>query len=571
MKQIMFTPKQFLTSRILRLWSIYILIVIVIIAAFSIVQGSTIYSFLNDMQENDSNSLILIAEDYFRSKIDALKATQLKMYTLRSSGNETLYEQITAIMEHPGRYDAFEQKRLINNYFTYNEEPYYTDTAAFLIVDKLDPENPIIDFRSLNLGHSPSEFTKAIAPFFQAGHSGINLAPVYFLSPVEIEKSGQTDRFYVVYDYLRDPMAPWQYAGFIITIYPYSSFFTHLSEIMPGNADELFILDSEGSIIYSSTPSGTPTDISHIFPHIAGEKTFRMDLDAYSVMGSYDSKYGFYVVSIADKAKMTAGVRLQSLVSFFLTIGLTSVGVYLTVKTVRHQYSSELRHKHLLLNQKESDMKLLQAQINPHFLYNTLEIIRMSALSAQEGEAAFAIQSLAQLLRSRMKMDLFISIEEEINFCEKLLLIYGMKYDGEIDIAIEIDDESKHFGIPKDLIQPLVENVIAHAFVEGDYPEKVIRLKQSLNPQGNIEIMVADNGMGFSAEHWNQLLAEVKSDEYNDKHVGLLNVQQRIRLVYGEAYGLSIERADDMTRVIASFPPRNVAELNRSNGVNKII
>lgn len=208
--------------------------------------------------------------------------------------------------------------------------------------------------------------------------------------------------------------------------------------------------------------------------------------------------------------------------------------------------------------QKESEFKALQAEINPHFLYNTLDTICWQAkFSRNEGifQTAF---SLATLLRASVgNKKLYVTIEEELSNVNDYILIQKARYRDRFTADIRIPNQLLHYQIPKLILQPIVEN----AFVHGLEPKRgqgVLTI-MGRKTRENIVIRVSDNGVGMSQEEIKHALDQ---DEDSPVHsIGLVNVHKRLNLLYGDAYGIQIKSIlEEGTTVLLTFPAKT--ELN---------
>lgn len=188
------------------------------------------------------------------------------------------------------------------------------------------------------------------------------------------------------------------------------------------------------------------------------------------------------------------------------------------------------------------ETRLLQEQINPHFLYNTLDTIVWLAEDNQNKEVVSMVTSLSDFFRSTLSSGRdFISVKEEENHIESYLKIQQFRYQDIMDYEIEIAEDILSYEIPKLLLQPLVENALYHG-VKNKRGKSTIRVTGSRNGDELI-FKVIDNGRGMIIEELEQLRENIKktSDERSTKSFGLANVNQRIKHYYGEEYGLFVE------------------------------
>ena len=198
---------------------------------------------------------------------------------------------------------------------------------------------------------------------------------------------------------------------------------------------------------------------------------------------------------------------------------------------------------------KEYELKALQAQINPHFLYNTLSMMNWMALRSNQMEISKVTLALSTFYRTALsKGEDVVTVENCIQNMQAYLEIQLTMHDNNFTVDWDIDPTIKNEKMPKLLLQPVVENAIEHGIDEKEDGDK----KLFLSFRGNgddVEITVRDNGMGMPQEKAETLVT------YQAKGYGLKNVNDRIRLLYGEKYGIQIFSApDEGTTVVMRFP-----------------
>lgn len=195
----------------------------------------------------------------------------------------------------------------------------------------------------------------------------------------------------------------------------------------------------------------------------------------------------------------------------------------------------------LEIKQRDAQMGALQAQINPHFLYNTLEYIRMSAVSEGADELGEVVYSFGALLRNNISQEKMVSLESELEFCEKYIYLYQMRYPSQIAYHFNITDDVRQFKIPKFTIQPLIENYFAHG-IDFTKIENAISVK-AYTKNDKIIINIRDNGYGMSLDKQEQLNQEIAANkEPSKKSVGVLNVNQRLYLTFGKRAKMNYEQ-----------------------------
>jgi len=203
--------------------------------------------------------------------------------------------------------------------------------------------------------------------------------------------------------------------------------------------------------------------------------------------------------------------------------------------------------------EKEQELMILQAQINPHFVYNTLNTIRIMADMDGKKELAKAIQSLIHLLRNSIKIGvIFISIKEEIDQIKSYIALQQLRYRNSFQVKFSVDADVMSFRCIKFTLQPIVENAIFHG-LDTNSPGGHIHI--TIRKQENrIDYMVEDNGRGIEAHELATILEGNPSKGGSDK-IGLRNVNSRLASYFGEESRMRIhsERGKG-TKVVYSLP-----------------
>jgi len=192
---------------------------------------------------------------------------------------------------------------------------------------------------------------------------------------------------------------------------------------------------------------------------------------------------------------------------------------------------------------KNAELKALQSQINPHFLYNTLDMINWMAYKNMNSEISSAVKKLAKFYKlSLNKGKDVISIEDEVNHVSLYTEIQNMRYSNRISLEIDINDFIRNCKIPKITLQPIVENSITHGiFAKGDVEGKIL-ITGSIDNDA-IYLKVSDDGIGIRESELPFILSakKVKSNSTSSKGsgYGIKNINERLKLYYGDDYGLS--------------------------------
>lgn len=197
------------------------------------------------------------------------------------------------------------------------------------------------------------------------------------------------------------------------------------------------------------------------------------------------------------------------------------------------------------LKQKEAELSELQAKFDPHFLYNTLEVIRGKVYEKGDDETADIIIKLAQIFRSFIGSERFVLIQEEMEFCNLYLSLLRYRYDNRVKIIYDIDSEILQYGIIRNLLQPILENYFVHGFSSDKRNNRLV-IRGKLIDENYVRFQIRDNGLGISDERLKSLKEQLDTIEVGSKSsYGLKNVNKRIKIFYGAECGVTIDTNDD--------------------------
>lgn len=196
--------------------------------------------------------------------------------------------------------------------------------------------------------------------------------------------------------------------------------------------------------------------------------------------------------------------------------------------------------------QKQLELALLQSQIKPHFLYNTLDTIYCLVKMDRNREASNVTKLLSDYYRHVLSKGMdWVLLSEEVGQVEKYLEIQSVRYSNVLKYSIEFDEDVKTIKVPKLTLQPLVENAIYHGIKPMNHLGKLcLRITQQ---EQLVEIRVMDDGVGFSKEHFEEILMQNKNE---DSSFGLRNIVDRLQLYYGEKCKVILEEKSIGTSIL---------------------
>ena len=370
-----------------------------------------------------------------------------------------------------------------------------------------------------------------------------------------------------------------------------------------------YIINSEGIIICSSDENEDSKIINDIYKiqnySDSNEKfiTTKFNNDKIYIKSSLIDKTDWYLVTILPEASIISEINSQRIYLFLIVIicGGTSIALaFYFVNSINKRLSKVITGMHsvqsgnldhyientsndelgelidsynymigkmsiLIEDQyklgksvKNAELKALQSQINPHFLYNTLDMINWMSYKKMNKEISVAVNTLAKFYKlSLNKGNDLVSIKNELQHATLYVKIQNMRYNDRISLKINVDDEINDYLIPKITLQPILENAINHGILGKGQGNGIISIL-GYSIDSHIVLIVADDGIGMKEESINLLLTNKLSSSKGSGY-GLKNINKRIKLLYGESYGLSFKSSyGHGTSVTIKIPKINV-------------
>src|SRR5690625_1411005 len=225
---------------------------------------------------------------------------------------------------------------------------------------------------------------------------------------------------------------------------------------------------------------------------------------------------------------------------------------------IKNLTKAELKNHRVLFEKQSIEFQALQSQINPHFLYNTLETMNAYAIIKDEVEISEMTVALAQMFRYAVRNLEVVTLMEEKEHVENFLTIAKHRIQREIDVQFLVDQNLYNEEVVKLTIQPIVENAILHGFKKNsDIDSIAIQVTKS---KGLLLIEIKDNGVGIPPEKLEELkrvLKQTNNNQINTKMgIGLSNVNRRIQLIYGNDYGFDVYSQMDVGTTVGIKMPR---------------
>ena len=381
----------------------------------------------------------------------------------------------------------------------------------------------------------------------------------------------------------------------------YSSISELCDSISLGGRGYIYILDGEGNLIYHPQQqllySGLKTE--RIEEVLNTEETSFVTEDGKLYCVSKSSDTGWTVVGVAYTAELLKNseeaTRIYFISALFILLAALTLAIFLSSAITKpiKQLSDSMREvekgnfdyamlevhgdneisrlntnfnlmtaeiKHLMeqnlqeqRQKRKSELMALQAQINPHFLYNTLDSIIWMAEWGKNKEVVTMTSSLAKLLRQSISnQNELVRVEDEVEYTRSYLVIQKMRYKDKLEYEIEVEPEVLDFKVAKLILQPLVENAIYHGIKYKEGKGKVC--VEGFCRENELILRITDNGIGMTEEQLARIFEKRETDRKRNS-VGVLNVHERIRLYYGKEYGLTFESASGVgTKVEIHIP-----------------
>ena len=207
---------------------------------------------------------------------------------------------------------------------------------------------------------------------------------------------------------------------------------------------------------------------------------------------------------------------------------------------IEREYQDQVRLRDTQMREQKMTMLYLKSQINPHFLYNTLDTIRISAQMNDDPQVADMLMRLVSFFRLSMRFnESIVTLDHELDLIENYLALMHFRYT-EIESSIDCEPGLEDIELPNFILQPVVENSILHGLRDKGYKGK-IEINARTVSDDHVELTVSDNGIGMTADEKRQITALLNNDiKEKDHHssIGLQNVQNRLRFFYDETCGL---------------------------------
>ncbi|MNW37733.1 Sensor histidine kinase YpdA [compost metagenome] len=365
-------------------------------------------------------------------------------------------------------------------------------------------------------------------------------------------------------------------------------FSNSLKKVNTNSNNQIIILDNNGSVVVHPDTSQVHQSFKDLSKLDAENGSFISTENGkrYLVAYQYLNQYGWWVVEkipyselIKDNKQIinaTLYVFLISLIIFTFILFFVSSAIVKPIKgltkimknvkngkldsrstytredeigIMSHNFNYMLDRINMLFDtiieeqkmKRDAEYKALQSQINPHFLYNTLNTIRWMAIIKKEDNIKAVVESLGRLLKNTTsKMDPYILVKDELNNLKDYVFIQMLRYKDKFEIIYEVEEECLDCQCIKFILQPIIENAIFHG-IEPKEGRGTIWIKAEIH-NNDLIFTIKDNGVGIPSHKIKDLLSD---DKKRFNGIGIKNINDRIKLEYGQQYGVQIESREN--------------------------
>lgn len=476
--------------------------------------------------------------------------------------------------------------------FTENNENYSTDLTEF-------PINHEYDFRAqhwydeLKSGEKPSIVLPPGYPKHTVQNSELVISHITGIRDIEDETRLEDEPKMI---------------AFVIIDILYSKIEKLLRTVSPRRSGGLYILNENGTIFFSRNPEELGLRIHAILQIAEG-----LDDKADHIVSVVESiRTGWKYVNLVDRndlvtntqimirfSVITGGVAalLVLSASILLASAVTSPLLRLTALmkkvedgnlTVKfdYQYKNEIGYlsrgfnnmvaniRELMekvyeyrLTSREAEIELLHSKINPHFLYNTLQSIQMKAVVEGKKEIAEMVDLLGSYMRFELDMTTeFITLEKELEHIQEYVELQRIRFGSKLRFQTEIEELCRNFGLPKLIIQPLIENSIQHGLEDKTGQWSIIL--RALVKDSRLVLAAVDNGQGMSPQELKRVNKYMENNYSRRKSLGLRNIYRRLSLLFPEEFSIDIKSQKEVGTTVTVLLPlideKNIKKMNRS-------
>lgn len=580
----------------------YLFIVIMsVLTLYVAISEINVRSIQKQAIEHNRAMLLSVSEEY-KQKCKNLKNAVVRLYmdSLTSSTKADIWK----ILEDD--IDMMEYKECKTSALTYLRESSLDEDSNLLAASIYRVDDSII----ITETNSPFYFDKLIIENIDKDNYD-KTKRIHFIGTIE----GGYDKLVILYYQLLDRNNYNDVIGYMAYCYAPEAIKNAYSSYEDTKIGDILIISDRGDVLFDSSGKNYGNTFSEMDILLNNKNSIVYTKD--SIMNViYQPDYGYYVVGIMEEKDFSEinsparNIMLISIVIFSVLAGIFSliISKNMTARTSKLIVTMEQVKKGDLsaranikgndeikalgdyfddtcmalenhinreyiaqMKQKEAQIYALQNQINPHFLYNALESVRMKAVMNDDEDVGQMIVYLADIFRNNIKSNMVIMLQQEIENCKSFFEFYNIRYDYRVELIYAIDNKFMKCGIMRHMLQPILENAVVHGI---DLSKMDNEIEIYVTGDGDyLEIQVSDNGKGMKKEVLEELQEGLSNHQDSRKdtfvsrsgNLGLVNVNERIKLVYGSDCGITVSSIQgEGTLVKVKIRQMTVEELERN-------
>lgn len=565
----------------------YTLIIIFALSALSFIIIKSLYASAESDASEVNNQVVQNAKSYFIQKYDKAKQVLQFLYI-----DEDYYTKAFELLQNSYNRlspDYVERHKILMNYLNYSS--LIDDDLQDIFIMKQEDESIFYKAKlPLNSSQISNVNTDWLFKQIDNKYFGLKFSPT---NKVYFKTNTNKDFIYNRYSIIANIKSKLMDTnlGVIVFNFNLESIKKYSLNISAKYSPTIIIYIDGGELLYSSTPLDKKINYSEIYSYASNVMKKRVN-SQYVTSTIKDNSTGVVVVSLINYSQVYGEISKTKTYILFILSVLIVVAVSMSILVVMHfwkrikginnaidiiktgnlsyrvkternndeinqiadninkmsgslqayinkEFISDIKQKNSELKQKNAEMYALQSQINPHFLYNTLESIRMRAITYGAEDVSEMIRILAEMFRGSIKKKMIVKISEELDYCKSYLELFSIRYEGKLEFNFEIENEILDYGVIRHLFQPLVENSLIHG-VNNYTSVNIIEVHGQLK-NGSILISISDNGNGIPKEKLCVIQQQLSCKNLQDEHVGIVNVNQRIKMIFGDEFGIKID------------------------------
>jgi Predicted signal transduction protein with a C-terminal ATPase domain len=575
-----------------KIFLIYSLIILLVILSLSLVVTGNITNMLVDKEAKYNRFVLINLNNYLQDKLDSIRKFSTQTYLQNAKDRSRGITGIMDVIEEPSSLPVNSDIDPNTDFSKYYDNAFSIDRdiAGITIYKKID-QTILVFSKTTRKSYESNKYS-----YPERLSQVEDLRPLISVYPTVTTAYQDTAKAYTLSINLKstDTMAP---IGILMFDYDIKGIFHLLSQYYETPMGYTVILTDNGSILYDSSNKYYNNNYPYANLFKSNPSSAFINGEDCLIHTVSDNDAKILVVGILPKSQIFSSIKKTKQTIFILSVTFIIVGLILAYigtlafskrvwaitstmrkvkqgnfslriplersndeineiaasfnimcsdieKYIEQMYVSEIKQKTSELKQKSAQLLALQAQINPHFLYNTLEAIRMKAIKDGSRESADMTLILSKLFRNTIKSETIIDISEEIAHSRLYLQLFSIRYKETLAYDFNISSDIEKFSILKHILQPILENYIIHGFASSRSDNRI-----SINgykDDSHIYFEIIDNGSGIDKDELEKIRKELESNEIsNSGSVGLANVNERIKIIYGEQCGIEIQSSMD--------------------------